>query len=82
MDTFNWNKFAELVCQKEGGKLNLSIAQVKEVIRIVACFAFSRPEFCNYLMNYGRKCTEKEITALEKKALKKTTRKKPGKSKP
>lgn len=30
----NLNQFAKEVCKAEGGKQNLSIAQVKEVIRI------------------------------------------------
>jgi len=31
----NLNKFAVEVCKQEGGKENLSIAQVKEVINVV-----------------------------------------------
>lgn len=32
---FNWNDIARDVCELEGGKVNLTIAQVKEVLR---CF--------------------------------------------
>lgn len=31
----NCNELAKLICEAEGGKVNLSIAQVKEVIRII-----------------------------------------------
>ena len=30
----NMNEFAEKVAEKEGGKVNLDIAQIKEVLRI------------------------------------------------
>jgi len=32
----NCNELAKLICEAEGGKVNLSIAQVKEVIRILS----------------------------------------------
>lgn len=35
MRTFNLNDFAVAIAQKEGGKVNLPIAQVKEVIKLV-----------------------------------------------
>ena len=31
----NLNELAKAVCEQEGGKVNLPIAQVKEVIRVV-----------------------------------------------
>jgi len=31
----NCNELAKLICESEGGKVNLSIAQVKEVLRIL-----------------------------------------------
>ena len=35
-DCVNMNQLAQEICMREGGKVNLSIAQIKEVLRIFA----------------------------------------------
>ena len=39
----NLNEFARTIALQEGGKINLSIAQVKEVIRLTFCRMY---QFC------------------------------------
>ena len=53
MEGVDWNKFAQEVTKWEGKKVQLSIAQVKEVIRIIASVAASEFDFCSQLRLYG-----------------------------
>ena len=55
-ETLNGNTLAKYVTQEEGGKESLGIAQVKEVIGIMAKVAYKRPvEFLNLMYRLGKK---------------------------
>lgn len=52
----NGNTLAEYVAQEEKGKQELSIGQIKEVIKIIARVTFKRPvEMLNLLVRLGKK---------------------------
>lgn len=81
MSTFDWNKFAQEVTKWEGKKVQLSIAQVKEVVRIIASVAVSEFDFCSQLRLYGLKILmqkhaeyHKNQIAKEKKCLTKKSK--------
>ncbi len=47
---FNKNRLAELICATEGGKQNLSIAQVKEVLKCLTWFIENDPKWLVVLL--------------------------------
>lgn len=51
----NMNDFAKIVTEQEGGKVNLSIAQVKEVLRIVCDLCVTHPYFIALIIKNGLK---------------------------
>lgn len=67
----NMNDVAVLVTKLEGGKVNVSIAQIKELLKLVAWMIASSPETHATLFNYGLKKTKIKITYMSKKPAKK-----------
>ena len=76
----DWNKFAAKITKFEGKKKSLSIAQVKEVLRIVACVIVSEPWLCFEFAEYGNRCIS-EIADERLKAEKKSPKRKAPKCK-
>lgn len=51
----NLNKLAVLISAIEGGKVNLKIAQIKEVLAIVSDLTYENTEVTVLLYNSGKK---------------------------
>jgi len=51
----NGNELAKLVAEMEGKKVSISIAQVKEVIRILSRLCYRHPEVIAWLIMKGDK---------------------------
>ncbi len=54
------NELAKKVCGSEGLEQNLSIGQVKEVIKIVALILVSDPMFMKAFMGYGLRLVKRQ----------------------
>lgn len=78
----DWNKFAAEITKFEGKKKSLSIAQVKEVLRIVACVAASEPDFLQALFLYGVDCLALEHINEHGKQTAKESKKSPKRKAP
>ena len=55
----NMNDLAAFVAKVEGGKKQISIAQVKEVLKIVSIMCAKDSEVIAILIQSGRKCKKK-----------------------
>lgn len=49
----NMNDLAKLVCKHEGGKVEVSIAQMKEIIRVIALIFRRHPKLFMAFIRYG-----------------------------
>ena len=56
----NLNELAAKITKEEGGKINLSVAQVKEVIRLLAVEIFVSPIVVGQLWTLGKRHKEKK----------------------
>ena len=54
-DIKNLNEFARAISHDEGLKQELSIAQIKEVLRIVCCYCFTHPMVIGMMLVSGSK---------------------------
>lgn len=51
----NLNELAKIVTKKEGGKKEISIAQVKEVIKHVSVVMYENPELIERMLSNGKR---------------------------
>lgn len=51
----NLNEMAALVAKEEKGKKEVSIAQIKEVIKVISVLVFENPELIEKLLASGKR---------------------------
>lgn len=62
----NLNELAKEIAMKEDGKVNLNIAEIKEVIKLISIEMFLHPSLIASLINNGKKHVYKKLPKLPK----------------
>jgi hypothetical protein len=63
----NMNDIARAVTKAEGGKTSVTIAQVKEVLKIIAAGMYANAEVFDAMIRYGSRLVKDEKTKAKKK---------------
>lgn len=62
----NLNELAKTIAQKEGGEVNLNIAEIKQVIKLLSIEMFLHPDIVARLILNGKKHNYKQLPKLPK----------------